>query len=99
MGCGFVILLIEEMYQVVTIIAKRSLSVYTWKRFVWKAQADLPDEPAGCAFIKGHFLNLDSRKLRALPRMKDIVLVINGHDYRLLSVEKDGGFVALRDQQ
>ena len=88
------------MRHIVTIIAKRRVSAYENKQHVWDAHAEFDffvDTHA--AFLKGHFVDLAPDRLALLPTLREISLQINKQRYRLLLLEPDGSFVALRDDR
>jgi hypothetical protein len=48
-------------------------------------------------FVRGRFLGLSDAQLRGLPRMNNLHLVIEGRSYRLVSIEDNGTFIAVKE--
>ena len=81
-----------------TISAKRKGWPDEDKSFVWEAEAEIDWESQAGELIQGRFLDLTTNQLAALPGMKDVGLHIDGRLYRLLSLEPDGKFAAVKDE-
>ena len=82
----------------VTISAKRKGWPDPDKSFVWEAEAEIDWASQAGELIQGQLLDLTANQLDALPGMKDVELHIDGRLYRLLSVEADGKFAAVKDE-
>jgi hypothetical protein len=65
------------------------------RKFTKEAEADL-DPPSG-DLVRGNFLGLSAKQLRGLPRLRNLQLLIEGSSYRLISIEENGGFIAVKE--
>ena len=81
----------------VSIAAERS-GEYS-RKFIRKADAEIetPSEFGTVDFVRGCFLGLRDAELLDLLRLKDLHLHIEGQRYRLLSVEDNGAFIAVKE--
>ena len=66
------------------------------RKFTKESDAEI-EAPSG-DFIRGRFLDLSPAHTLDLLRLKDLHLHIEGHSYRLLSVEGSGTFIAVKEQ-
>ena len=65
------------------------------RKFIKEADAEM--ETSSGDFVKGRFLGLSAADLLDLLRLEGLHLHIEGHSYRLLSVEDSGAFIAVKD--
>jgi len=66
------------------------------RKFAKEADAEI-DPPSG-DFVRGRFLGLSDGQLRALTRMRDVHLNIEGRGYKLVSIEQSGAFIAVKER-
>ena len=67
------------------------------RKFTKETDAEI-ETPSG-DFVRGRFLDLSATHALGLLRLKDLHLHIEGHSYRLLSVENSGAFVAVKERE
>ena len=77
----------------ISITAKRD--GFHRRNFAKEADAEI-DSPFG-DLVRGRFLDLSGVQPLDLLRLKDLHLHIEGHSYRLLSVEDNGAFIAVKE--
>jgi hypothetical protein len=65
------------------------------RKFIKEADAEM-DTPSG-DFVRGRFLGLSAADLLDLLRLEGLHLHIEGHSYRLLSVEESGTFIGVKE--
>jgi hypothetical protein len=67
------------------------------RAFAKEVDAEI-DSPSG-DLVRGRFLVLSAGQVLDLLRLKDLHLDIEGHGYRLLSVEDTGAFIAVKERE
>lgn len=67
------------------------------RKLTKEAEAEI-DTPSG-DFVRGRFLGLSDGQLRALTRMRNLHLNIEGRSYRPVSIEESGAFIAVKERE
>lgn len=82
----------------VSIRANRG-TAYANKQFAREVEAEISSSSVleASDFVKGRMLDLTPSQLRFLSRLREVSLHIEGRYYRVVSLDANGDFLALKD--